>query len=133
MIHLSPNSASNTVRVTPFENRKFLPAFTYYLFVLVNQATKEQFACVLNVEYDNERYTQALLPTNNDDPVNGEILLTESGLYTYTIYGQNSDSNLDPTDASVVGVCEIGPCKVSDEPAWTIPNVSIPDNVIYYE
>jgi beta-glucanase (GH16 family) len=100
---------------------------------LVNQATKEQFACIFNVEYDNERYTQAALPTNNDDPVNGEILLTESGLYTYTIYGQNSDSNLDPTDASVVGVCEIGPCKVSDEPAWTIPNVSIPDNVIYYE
>jgi len=133
MIYLSPNSDSNTVRVTPFENRKFLPAFTYYLFVLVNQATKEQFACIFNVEYDNERYTQAALPTNNDDPVNGEILLTESGLYTYTIYGQNSDSNLDPTDASVVGICEIGPCKVSDEPAWTIPNVSIPDNVIYYE
>ncbi len=133
MIYLSPNSDSNTVRVTPFENRKFLPAFTYYLFVLVNQATKEQFECIFNVEYDNERYTQAALPTNNDDPVNGEILLTESGLYTYTIYWQNSDSNLDPTDASVVGICEIGPCKVSDEPAWTIPNVSIPDNVIYYE
>lgn len=133
MIYLSPNSDSNTVRVTPFENRKFLPAFTYYLFVLVNQATKEQFECIFNVEYDNERYTQAALPTNNDDPVNGEILLTESGLYTYTIYGQNSDFNLDPDDAVVVGVCEIGPCKVSDEPAWTIPNVSIPDNVIYYE
>lgn len=133
MIHLSPNSTSNTVTVTPFEARKFLPAFKDYLLVLVNQATKEQFPCIFNVAYDNERYSQADLPTNNDDPINGEILLTESGLYTYTIYGQNSDSNLDPTDASVVGVCEVGPCKVSDEPAWTIPKFSIPDNVIYYE
>ena len=133
MIHLSPNTASNTVNVTPFEARKFLPSFTNYLLVLVNEATKDRFACVFNFAFDNDRYTQGDLPTNNDDPVNGEILLTESGLYTYTIYGQNSDSNLDPNDASVVGVCEVGSCKVSDEPAWTIPAVTIPDNVIYYE
>jgi hypothetical protein len=133
MIHLVPNSASNLVYVTPFESRKFLAAFTDYLLVLTNQATEEQFACIFNAQYDNERYTQADLPTNNDDPVNGELLITESGLYTYTIYGQNSDSNLDPTDAVVVGVCEVGSCKVSDEAAWTIPNVTIPDNVIYYE
>ena len=133
MIHLTPNAASNTVTVTPFEARKFLPSFTYYLLVLVNQSTKERFSCVFNYAYDNDRYTQADLPTNNDDPVNGEILLTESGLYTYTLYGQTSDSNLDPDDASVVGVCEVGPCRVSDEPAWTIPAVTIPDNVIYYE
>ena len=133
MIHLVPNSDSNIVYVTPFEARKFLAAFTDYLFVLTNQATEEQFACVFNFQYDNERYTQADLPTGNDDPVNGELLITESGLYTYTIYGQNSDSNLDPDDAAVVGVCEVGSCKVSDEAAWTIPTVTIPDNVIYYE
>jgi hypothetical protein len=61
------------------------------------------------------------------------VLITESGLYTYKIWGQNSPTNLDPADASVVGICEVGPCRVSDEPAWTIPAVSIPDNVIYYE
>ena len=133
MIHLVPNSANNVVYTTPFESRKFLAAFTDYLLVLTNQATEEQFACIFNFQYDNERYTQADLPTNNDDPVNGEILLTESGLYTYTIYGQTSGSNLDPTDASVVGVCEVGSCKVSDEAAWTIPTVTIPENVIYYE
>jgi len=133
MIHLVPNSNSNLVYTTPFESRKFLDAFTDYLLVLSNQATEEQFACIFNVQFDNERYTQADLTTNNDDPVNGELLITESGLYTYTIYGQNSDSNLDPADAVVVGVCEVGSCKVSDEAAWTIPNVTIPDNVIYYE
>ena len=133
MIHLIPNSNSNIIYVTPFESRKFLAAFTQYLMVLKNQATDEEFALILNFSVDNERYTKADLPTSTNDPVNGETLLTESGLYTYTIYGQTSNENLDPTDASVVGVCEIGSCKVSDEAAWTIPTVTIPDNVIYYE
>ena len=133
MIHLIPNNGTNDVYVTPFEARKFLAAFSYYLMVLENVSTSETFALILNFDIDNERYTHADMPTNNDDPVNGEILLTESGLYTYKIYGQTSDANLDPTDASVVGLCEMGSCKVSDEPAWTIPNVTIPDNVIYYE
>lgn len=133
MIHLAPNAISNRVYVTPFEARKFLAAFTDYLMVLKNNATEEEYALILNVVVDNERYTTGSIATDTDDPENSEILLTESGLYTYTIYGQNSSTNLDPTDASVVGVCEIGACKVSDEAAWTIPTVTIPDNVIYYE
>lgn len=131
MIHLSPNTASNLVNVTPFESRKFLPSFTHYLLELTNQATQEKHYAVPVLSYDNERYTQFELDTNADT-TNG-VLITESGLFTYKIWGQNSATNLDPDDALVVGVCEIGPCKVSDEPAWTIPNVSIPDNVIYYE
>jgi len=133
MIHLRPNVPSNRVYVTPFEARKFMGKFTHYLMVLKNNATEEEYALVLNFTVDNERYTQANLATNNDDAVNGSILLTESGLYTYTIYGQTNGTNLDPTDAVVVGVCEVGACKVSDEAAWTIPTVTIPDNVIYYE
>lgn len=131
MIHLLPNSASNTVNVTPFEARKFLSAFTYYLLELTNQATQEKHYAVPVLTYDNERYTQLDLPTNSDTL--NAVLITESGLYTYKIWGQNSPTNLDPADASVVGICEVGPCRVSDEPAWTIPAVSIPDNVIYYE
>lgn len=131
MIHLLPNSATNTVNVTPFEARKFLSAFTYYLLELTNQATQEKHYAVPVLTYDNERYTQFDLPTNSDTL--NAVLITESGLYTYKIWGQNSASNLDPADASVVGICEVGPCRVSDEPAWTIPAVSIPDNVIYYE
>lgn len=131
MIHLLPNSATNTVNVTPFETRKFLSAFTDYLLELTNQATQEKHYAVPVLTYDNERYTQFDLPTNSDTL--NAVLITESGLYTYKIWGQNSASNLDPADASVVGICEVGPCRVSDEPAWTIPAVSIPDNVIYYE
>ena len=131
MIHLLPNSATNTVNVTPFEARKFLPEFRYYLLELTNQATQEKHYAVPVLTYDNERYTQFDLPTNSDTV--SAVLITESGLYTYKIWGQNSATNLDPADASVVGICEVGPCRVSDEPAWTIPAVSIPDNVIYYE
>ena len=133
MIHLQPNVASNRVYVTPFEARKFLSKFTHYLMILKNNATEEEYALVLNVNVDNERYTETIVATNNDSPTNGRILLKKSGLYTYTIYGQTNGTNLDPTDAVVVGVCEIGSCKVSDEAAWTIPTVTIPDNVIYYE
>ena len=131
MIHLLPNSATNTVNVTPFEARKFLSAFTDYLLELTNQATQEKHYAVPVLTYDNERYTQFDLPTNSDTL--NAVLITESGLYTYKIWGQNSAANLDPADASVVGICEVGPCRVSDEPAWTIPAVSIPNNVIYYE
>ena len=133
MIHLQPNVASNRVYVTPFEARKFMGKFTHYLMVLKNNATEQEYPLVMNVSVDNERYTQTVIATNNDSPTNGRIALKESGLYTYTIYGQTNGTNLDPTDAVVVGVCEVGACKVSDEAAWTIPTVTIPDNVIYYE
>jgi hypothetical protein len=133
MIHLTPSSASNDVYVSPFQSRKFLASFTHYLVELLNNASRETFYFIADVTVDNDRYSKFILPTDTDDPTAGSILLTQSGLYTYKIWGQNSASNLDPTDASVVGICEVGSCKVSDEPAWTIPNVTIPDNVIYYE
>ena len=133
MIHLTPNAAQNIVFVSPFEARKFLDSFTHYLMIFKNNATEKQHACILSTVIDNERYTRADSPTNNDDPAGGSVLITDSGLYTYTIYGQNSSNNKDPNDASVVGVCEVGPCRVSADAAWTIPEVTIPDNVIYYE
>ena len=133
MIHLTPNAASNRVYISPFEARKFLSAFTHYLLIFKNNATEKEHPCVLVLLDDNERYTRADIATNNNNPSGGSVLITESGLYTYTIYGQNSATNTDPEDASVVGVCEVGPCRVSAEAAWTIPEVTIPDNVIYYE
>jgi hypothetical protein len=133
MIHLLPNTAQQFAYFTPFEARKFLPAFAQYLLILESQATKATFACILNLVADNERYTKVGIGTNEADPEGSSVLITESGLYTYKIYGQNSETNTDPEDAVVVGICEVGTCKISDQPAWTIPNVSIPDNVIYYE
>jgi hypothetical protein len=108
-----------------------MAAFTHYLLELTNESTKETYYAVPTLDYDNERYTQFDLPTNADAVTS--VLITESGLYTYKMYGQNSATNLDPTDATVVGLCEIGPCRVAGESAWNIPDITIPDNVIYYE
>ena len=131
MIHLNPNSSTNTVYVTPFESRKFLASFTDYLLELTNEATKATHYAVPVLSYDNERFTEFDLPTDAD--TTNAVLITESGLYTYKIWGQNSATNLDPDDEVVVGLCEIGPCRVTASDAWTIPDITIPDNVIYYE
>lgn len=120
--------------VTPFEARKFLASFTDYLVVLRNDASEETYAFIANVIYDNERYSQFRISTATDNPTAGNILLTESGLYTYTIYGQNSDTNLDPEDASVVGVCEVGACRITDNQVYfNYDSPTVPDNIIYYE
>jgi hypothetical protein len=133
MIHLIPNTPSQFGYITPFEARKFLSAFTHYLMVFESQATHNTFACVLDVEVDNERYTKFEMGTDSADAANGDVLITESGLYTYSVYGQNSSTNTDPQDVSVVGLCEVGTAKFEDSAAWTIPTVDIPDNVIYYQ
>ncbi len=135
MITLSPNQATRQkILCTPFEARKFLASFTNYLVVLRNDSTEKTYAFVGDVVYDNERFTQFQIRTNTDDPTNGNVAITESGLYTYTIYGQNSATNLDPTNATVVGTCEVGPCRILfGETAYDFDNPTIPDNVIYYE
>lgn len=134
MITLRPNQAGQKILCTPFEARKFLASFTHYLVVLRNDSSEETLAFIANVTYDNERYSQFRFSTATDNPTAGNILLTESGLYTYTIYGQNSATNLDPDDATVVGTCEVGPCRILfTGQAYDFDNPTIPDNVIYYE
>ena len=131
MIHLTPNAASNVVSLSPFQARKYLATFTHYLIVLTNEATEATHKAVLNTSVDNARETKFDLPTDADAA--GEVLITQSGLYSYTVYGQNSSSNTDPTNGSVVGICETGAPRVATEAAWTTPDISIPDNVVYYE
>lgn len=101
--------------------------------VIVNEATEEVLPLILNPSVDNERYTKCFISTNVDIPLSGNVPLTESGLYTYTIYGQNSSTNLKPDTADVVGTCEIGALRVTGANAWATPNIVVPDNVIYYE
>ena len=119
--------------VTPFQARKYLTTFTNYLIEFKSQSTSKTFIVVLNVVADNARYTKATIGTNIDTPLTGDIKITESGFYTYTIWGQNSTTNLDPADDSVVGECEVGVLQVIGADAWTIPVISFPNNVVYYE
>lgn len=133
MIRLQPETASQTIYVSPFQARKYLATFTNYLIEFKSQATSATFIVVLNVVSDNARYTQATIGTHRDTPLSGDIKITDTGLYTYRILGQNSSTNLDPTDTSVVGECEVGVLQVVGAKAWTIPTISIPNNVVYYE
>ena len=133
MIRLQPDTASQTIYVSPFQARKYLATFTNYLIEFTSQATSEKFIVVLDVVKDNARYTTATIGTHNNSPITGDIKMTDTGFYTYRILGQNSGSNLDPTDASVVGECEVGVLQIIGEEAWTIPKISIPNNVVYYE
>ena len=133
MIRLQPLTDLQEFYVTPYSARKFLATFTEYLFEITSQATSEKFYFIGNALKDNARYSKFLIDTSSDDATNGDIIFKESGLYTFTIYGQTSSANLDPLDASVVGECEKGVLQIIGESAWTIPDIDIPNNVVYYE
>ena len=119
--------------LTPFQARKYLTSFTKYLMEIKSMATSKTYTITLNVSADNARYTLATIGTNVDDATGGNIKIEETGLYTFTIYGQNSVSNLDPTNASVVGECQQGLVQIIGAEAWTTPVVTIPNNIVYYE
>lgn len=133
MIRLQPDTAGQTIYVSPFQARKYLASFTNYLIEFKSQATSEAFILILDVVNDNDRYTSATIGTNVDTPITGGIKISDTGLYTYRILGQTSSTNLDPKDASVVGECEVGVLQIIGAEAWTIPDISIPNNVVYYE
>ena len=128
MNYLQTNTASQTLLLSLEEGVLLLPSFTDYLLVIQNEITLEIFAVIPTLISTNERITTLSISTNADDAVNGSILITEGGRYNYVIYGQNSNSNLDPTDADVVGELKRGFIQFTtltqyfDQPSLTIPN-----------
>ncbi len=134
MIILAPNSSDEqSIYLTLQEMKKDFPEFTDYLVIFTSMASQETFTMIGNVDADNSRYTKLTVFTNEDNATAGKVLLTESGQYSYTVYGQNSTTNLNPTDASVEGLIERGTLTVTGETGYDIPSISIPDNVIYYQ
>jgi hypothetical protein len=134
MIHLNPNSADEQfIYLTLAEMKKDFDAFTNYLIILENMASTDQHAFVGDVEVDNARYTKISVYTNQPLGSSSRVLLTETGLYTYKAYGQNSSTNLNASDVSVVGLLEQGTLNVAGATGYEIPDISIPDNYIYYQ
>ena len=102
--------------------------------VITSMATKEEYITIAHALVDNERYTKLRVGTLTKDQVRGKVPIKQSGMHTYRIYGQNSSTNLDPNDTSVVvGEVEQGVCVINDAPAWTTPSIEVPDNVVYYQ
>ena len=134
MITLLPNSSTEQFfYLTLQEAKKDFDAFTNYLVEFRSLSSEEEFYFIADVVTDNARYTKISINTDADQPTAGHILLTESGQYSYRVWGQNSTTNLDPTNAAVVAMIERGTLTVTGETGYTIPSISIPDNVIYYQ
>ncbi len=128
MNYLQTNTASQTLLLSLEEGVLLLPTFTDYLLILQNEITLKLFAVIPIVIDSNERITTLSINTNSDEPAEGCVLITDGGRYNYIIYGQNSNSNLDPTDADVVGEIKRGYIEFTtlteyfDQPSLTIPN-----------
>jgi hypothetical protein len=126
--YLQTNTASQSLLLSLEEGVLLLPTFTDYLLILQNEITLKLFAVIPSVIDTNERITTLSISTNADDAVNGSILITDGGRYNFIIYGQNSNSNLNPTDADVVGEIKRGYIEFTtltvyfDQPTLTIPN-----------
>lgn len=80
----------------------FDDTYTHYLLILTREEKSDvgaDLAQVPTISLENQRYTQLVVTT---------VGLTGAGQYRYTVYGQNSSSNIDPNNAAVVGIVEEG-------------------------
>lgn len=127
MLYLQTNTPGQLIRLSLNESRQyFASAFTDYLMILTheeNSTAGTDLAQVATIENENQRITLLSIST---------IGLDLSGRYRYAIYGQNSAVNLNPLDASVVGLCRIGWMDLKDsEQFYDVPDITINDDIIY--
>lgn len=127
MIYLNTDTANQTVRLSLDEARQYYAtAFTDFLIVLTheeNSTVGNELAQVATIVAENRRYTQLVITTSS---------LTLAGRYRYEVYGQNSNSNTDPTDASVVGLLERGTAVLTDNTTYyDVADPTIEDDIIY--
>jgi hypothetical protein len=124
MVYLNTNTANQYAWLSLDEGRQYFNvAFTNYLLVLTYEMTGEKLAQVVDVITENERVTKIRLTT---------VGLLDAGRYHYEVYGQNSDTNIDPTDASVVGKVEEGLMILSNGTNYfDVSTPTIPVDVIY--
>lgn len=102
-LQLLTNTADQVIRLTLDEGRQYYSeAFTDYLLILTREENSNSgldLAQVPVITADNQRITTLTITT---------VPLITPGRYRYDVYGQNSDSNLDPENAVVVGLLEQG-------------------------
>jgi len=133
MIHLLPNTALQIVYLTLKEAVRDLSAFTNYLVEFENCTSREKYYLVADVTAENERYTKLSIGTDTDDAINGSIEINETGQFWYRVFGQNSTTNLDPSDASVVGAVEDGVLLVETQETFYLQQgaIEVPNKVYY--
>jgi len=124
MVYLNTNTANQYAYLSLDEGRAYFNvAFTHYLLVMTYEMTGEELAQVVEVITENERVTKIRLTT---------VGLVDAGRYHYEVYGQNSDSNIDPTNAAVLGLIEKSLIILQDGTIFfDVSSPTIPVDVIY--
>ena len=104
-----------------------------YLFVFTSEQTKVSYFTIISDTLTNEsRYNKFNFTEGVNDALNGSLVLGESGFYSYTVYEQNSATNLEPSLAT--GIVERGKMKLMDSanaPDFTQHTVSPATNIVY--
>jgi hypothetical protein len=108
MVYLLPNTANQSLYLSLYEGRYTLADFTHYMLSIIreeNSETGEKLNQVPTVITDGSGYSHITVTTST---------LTQAGRYRYVVYGQNSSTNIDDEDASIVGIVEIGYLELID-------------------
>ena len=134
MIYLLKNTAAQLLYLTLKEGELLLAnTYTHYLLELTNEQTLEKLYAIPTQIAQNDRYTTIQIGTNANTPLAASLLINYPARFSYIVYGQNSSSNLDPTNAVVEGVIERGYLIVEDitTPRFTEPNLTIDSDITY--
>lgn len=115
MLYVLTNTPEQSAYLTLKEGALLLGAnYTHYLLELKSELGNKSYYIVPTVVGESARITELEIGTNLDDAVNGSALILTAGRYAYYVYGQNSATNLDPKDASVVGLIEQGLAELTN-------------------
>jgi hypothetical protein len=134
MIYLLKNTAAQLLYLSLKEGELLLAnPYTHYLLELTNEQTLEKLYAIPTQIAQNDRYTTIQIGTNANTPTAASLLINYPARFSYIVYGQNSSTNLDPTDAVVEGVIEMGYLIVEDitTPRFTEPNLTIDSDIAY--
>jgi hypothetical protein len=134
MIYLLKNTAAQLLYLTLKEGELLLAnSYTHYLLELTNEQTLQKLYAIPLQIAQNDRYTTIQIGTNANTPLAASLLINYPARFSYIVYGQNSSTNLDPTNAVVEGVIEKGYLIVEDitTPRFTEPNLTIDNDIAY--
>jgi hypothetical protein len=134
MIYLLKNTAAQLLYLTLKEGELLLAnTYTNYLLELTNEQTLEKLYAIPIQIAQNDRYTTIQIGTNANTPLAASLLINYPARFSYIVYGQNSSTNLDPTNEVVEGVIEKGYLIVEDitTPRFTEPNLTIDNDIAY--
>jgi len=134
MIYLLKNTAAQLLYLTLKQGELLLSnTYTHYLLELTNEQTLQKLYAIPTKVAENDRYTTIRIGTNANTPTAASLLINYPARFSYIVYGQNSSTNLDPTNAAVEGVIEKGYLIVEDitTPRFTEPNLTIDNDITY--